>query len=331
MIHFEAHKPQEYDAVLMDIQMPEIDGYTATQEIRKQEAQQADTSRSCLPIIAMTAHAMNGEREKCLAVGMDDYVKKPIVPARLFAVLEEWLPFQSFLPDTTESESASTIKAETKLSCKLTAFDTVEGLQRVGGKSETYTRLLQKFSVQHAQDLARIRRALQAGDSELVRRLIHTLKGMAGNLSISGLYTAAIRLEKDILERPYEFPMDSLELTETELYQAVQQIEMLGAEGGSETADSHSANNLDVSLPQTVRPLLDRLNFHLRDDDMDALECLHTLKKCVATLNCQDAVQELENHIKNYDFQQALEALHHLSHCLDAKELQNSPHVKSIM
>ena len=89
---------ERFDLILMDVEMPEIDGFEATATIRKQE----ETTGARIPIIAMTAHALKGDRERCLAAGMDDYVSKPIQPGVLFAAIERLLPSES----ATHSSSA---------------------------------------------------------------------------------------------------------------------------------------------------------------------------------------------------------------------------------
>jgi CheY-like chemotaxis protein len=177
---------KSYDAVLMDMQMPEMDGYDAARRIRE------DDSLADLPIIAMTAHAMEGDREKCLNAGMNDYVTKPIDPKQLFEVLGNWVEVES-PPDS--SEHAATEPAAQPALPELPGFDTAAALARLGGNEPLYRKLLTDLARGHRDDCDKIREAIAAGDLEAARRIAHTLKGVAGNLSAQALQQAAAEAE----------------------------------------------------------------------------------------------------------------------------------------
>jgi len=103
----DAFKTEDFDIIFMDVQMPELDGFQATARIRELEKE----SSRYTPIVAMTAHAMKGDRERCLEAGMDDYISKPLRRERLYAVLDRWTPLPRF--DTTEAATAPMDRAET--------------------------------------------------------------------------------------------------------------------------------------------------------------------------------------------------------------------------
>jgi two-component system, sensor histidine kinase and response regulator len=161
-----------FDAVLMDVQMPVMDGYETTAAIR-QRAELAD-----LPIIAMTAHAMLRDREKCLAAGMNDYVTKPVEPAELFAVLAKWMP-----DDTAPRASAIGISFEL-------------GLKHCMGRTDLYERVLQRFLDTHSNDSQRLREAVDAGDLKRAAMMAHTQISTAGSIGAQRLSETARRLEE---------------------------------------------------------------------------------------------------------------------------------------
>ncbi len=211
----EAVKAIRFDAVLMDIQMPLLDGYAATRKIREWELKAqssklkaADSSEvsasnlqpptSNLPIIAMTAHAMAGDEEKSLAAGMNGHVTKPIDPDQLFSTLQKWIR-PSRLQNRVESEYAATAEktaASGLLPGALPGFDLAAGLERLMGNRALYRKLLIDFGTKYAGTAAEIREALDAGNMDQVHSLVHNLKGLAGNLAASELQAAAVALEK---------------------------------------------------------------------------------------------------------------------------------------
>ncbi len=200
----DAVRANRYDAILMDVQMPVMDGYTATRLIRR------DSRFKDLPIIAMTAHAMAGDQEKSAAAGMNDHITKPIDPEQLYAVLVRWIS-ASPAPDGEESpekmspldtvgpflvSSTPTSVEEKPFPEVLEGFDLVDGLRRLQGNKALYRKLLSGFAARYAHSADDIRQALDAGDYRKVHGKIHDIKGLAGNLAALPLQAAAAELEK---------------------------------------------------------------------------------------------------------------------------------------
>jgi CheY-like chemotaxis protein len=185
-----------YDAVLMDVQMPVMDGHTATRKIRELEAQRPPARR--LPIIAMTAHAMSGDHERSIAAGMDDHITKPIDPPRLFGTLAKWIGARgpAGKPAAAAPPKAIPSSGEQALPETLPEFDLAEGLQRLMGNRALYRKLLVNFATQYARADAEVRQALDAGDFDRVHGLVHAIKGVAGNLAAKGLQQQSVGLEK---------------------------------------------------------------------------------------------------------------------------------------
>jgi len=166
---------EPFDVVLMDVQMPEMGGLEATAAIR---ARERETGRH-IPIVAMTAHAMTGDRERCLAAGMDGYLAKPIDAKALFALVEHEGPLPQ--PKVVEPRAA---------------LDRVGALERLGGDHALYTHVAGLFLEDCPARLAAIRSAVDDRDAERIRTSAHALKGAAGNLSATGLWNAASIMER---------------------------------------------------------------------------------------------------------------------------------------
>ena len=230
-----AVKENNYDAVLMDVQMPVMDGYTATREIRK------DKHFKDLPIIAMTAHAMAGDEDKSLEAGMNGHVAKPIDPDQLFATLQKWIKPSEKRAQVKKAEipverpeSDKTVPKEEELPEDLPGFDLSDGLKRLQGNKRLYRNLLLRFATDYRGVANDIRIALDAKDFELTHSLVHNIKGLAGNLSATDLQAASVNLEKLVkgVEKKAP-PAQELNLKlselETALNQALESVQSLGA------------------------------------------------------------------------------------------------------
>jgi two-component system sensor histidine kinase/response regulator len=175
------------DAVLMDIQMPEMDGYDATRAIRE------DPRCASLPIIAMTAHALEAEKERCRQVGMNGHVAKPVDPAELFAVLARWIDRGAASPAPGAAASGPEGLAE------IPGLDFAGALRRLRGNRTLLLRLLGELVRQWRDGAERIRGQLARAEHEEARRTAHTLKGAAANLGVDHLAAAAGDVEKAVL------------------------------------------------------------------------------------------------------------------------------------
>ncbi len=171
-----------YDIVLMDIEMPVMGGYEAARLLRE--------SNLTLPVVAMTAHAMEGVREACLDAGMNDYIAKPIEPHVILNVLSRWLKQDMPSPSPASSPAAFT----------LPGIDVKEGTRRLMGKEDLYRKLLAGFFRKNASVPDDIREAIAKGETALALALAHTLKGTASTLSATFVHRAALELEAALRE-----------------------------------------------------------------------------------------------------------------------------------
>ena len=196
-------KERDYDVVLMDVQMPVMDGYTATKEIRKWEGGMVNGGNDPIPIIAMTAHAMAGDEDKSLQAGMNGHVTKPIDPEQLFSILQKWIKPSEKRVRVEQSEAPAeqpepdkVLSAEDGLPESLSGFDLADGLKRLQGNKKLYRKLLLSFATDYNAAANDIRRALDARDFDQTHSLVHNLKGLAGNLAATDLQAAAMSMEK---------------------------------------------------------------------------------------------------------------------------------------
>jgi CheY-like chemotaxis protein/HPt (histidine-containing phosphotransfer) domain-containing protein len=173
-----------YAVVLMDLQMPEMDGFEATCVIRE------NLGLTDLPIIAMTAHALEEERRHCLAHGMNDHVAKPIDPSALLAALTRWIA-----PHGNESGAQEMVPAP-DFPAYLPGVDLTSALARLSGNRELLLKLLRNFGTQWSGAPETIQTALTAGDIQKARLAVHTLRGVAANLSIITVAVASTALEQ---------------------------------------------------------------------------------------------------------------------------------------
>jgi CheY-like chemotaxis protein len=166
----------------MDVQMPEMDGFEATQAIRTEEGDRTHT-----PIIAMTAHALKGDRERCLAAGMDDYLSKPLQSRDLFAAIERW-GHEAPLPS---SDAVASI-APQALGAPL---DRARAMPYFGGDQQLFHDLLTQFVSHLGDEIARLRSLKASGDTQAFARQAHSIKGLAATFCASRLQQAAQQLE----------------------------------------------------------------------------------------------------------------------------------------
>ncbi|WP_052507570.1 transporter substrate-binding domain-containing protein [Desulfonatronovibrio magnus] len=190
---------QDFDLVLMDIQMPGMDGLEATRRIRSQKSgvRSQETGRQRIPIIAMTAHAMAGDRDKSLGAGMNDHITKPIDPEELLRVLAAWIKPATRRADTVEpspgmeQEENEGQKEHPPQMPQMPGVNTSLGLSRASGNQTLYRKLLAGFQSRHLGSAQEMERLLQAGQVQDAVRLAHTLKGTAANLGMDELSEAA--------------------------------------------------------------------------------------------------------------------------------------------
>ncbi|MBF0124345.1 MAG: response regulator [Magnetococcales bacterium] len=297
-----------FDVVLMDIQMPVMDGYTATRAIR------ANPNYTNLPIVAMTANAMSGDIEKCLAVGMNGHISKPIHPPTLFETIGKFVIDK---PTTPEPEATVVVPepvlvvpvappAAIELPARLDGIDLSVGLSNMNSNRKLYLKVLKDVYNRNHNIVDDIRLAIQQGDGVLAHRLAHTFKGVSGTIGAHDVHIAAQRLESALKERQSSDDIDGLL---TSFDQGVQRI-MTALLPLVSTPTPTMPATATVSQPapldlDRLKQLFDQLAKLIDEGDSDTLELLNQIKTLMGESRITADMQTLEAQINDYEFDQA--------------------------
>lgn len=283
-----------YDVVLMDLQMPEMDGYQATARIR------AAPSLAELPIIAMTAHATAEERDRCLAAGMRGHITKPIDPELLYRTL---LQFHRPIQAAVAVKPVNRFSHSPALP-EIAGLDVADGLNRVAGNMKLYRSLLRQFVDQQADTVSAFRASLTREDFDSAERLMHTLKGVSGNLGAKALNGLVAELERSLRDRNARSLEAGLSDVTSELARLMAAIRSSLAAGA---ADAPPRTPGSDSM-ETVT-LLKHLKQMLEDDDGAALDYLLQARDRIGGAISEADLDSLQKVASDFDFSAALECL----------------------
>ena len=297
-------EPTPFDVVLMDLQMPEMDGYQATARLR------ADLRFKNLPIIAMTAHATIEERQRCLAAGMVDHLSKPIDPGNLFETVGKFYKPKDAAAPTKQADARASQTSDGLPDIE--GLDTKDGLARVAGNQKLYMKLLRQFAEQQGPVVAQIADALSRGDAALAERLAHTLKGVAGNIGAKSVQFAAGDLEKLIRgqARPEELASASGKVS------AVLDPLLTGLRAALNAGSSQSAPSVETMAsvdPDRSREAAARLLKLLAEFDAAAADFLEANQTALRPLFAGESWTQFEKSVQNYSFAEAQSQLEQAS------------------
>jgi PAS domain S-box-containing protein len=300
----------EFDAVLMDIQMPVMDGYQAVRKIRGQKR------FAKLPIIAMTAHALVGDREKCLEAGMNDHVPKPIDPRQLFSVLSNWIRPGEYKAPAELIENLQPMHSGGHAGSlpEMPGISAAEGLARVGGKKDLYLNLLARFLGDYHDYFTRIKSALADKEYDTARHLAHTMKGVSGTVGALDLQAAASGLE-NALDKPQPGELGNiLDEFADQLKRVLESIRNLPVLAAEPQASRQPAEEVDK---------LEKMLFELRPYVLDkeakpAKKLIREIANRTWPQGYSQPIKELNTLISKYQFKEAEELVASIMERLDS-------------
>jgi two-component system, sensor histidine kinase and response regulator len=293
---FDGLQPPPFDVVLMDLQMPEMDGYQATAKLR------SHPHFGTLPIIAMTAHATIEERQRCLAAGMNDHIAKPIDPAMLFETVGRF--YRPFAGGAGAKAAEASAPESSKDLSVIGGLDTKDGLARLGGNRKLYGKLLRQFAEQQGPAVGQISAALAAGDAALAERIAHTLKGVAGNLGAKAVQAAAGALEKLIRAKAAQAEVEAANQQVAATLDPL--VAQLKAALGASAPDSSTPTERPAPVdPTQSREAARRLVILLSECDPAAADFVEANRAALHHLFGKAAWPHFEKLVQGYGFAEA--------------------------
>ncbi|MGN7610953.1 response regulator [Magnetococcales bacterium HHB-1] len=303
----------DFDIILMDIQMPEMDGFQTIRVLRQ------DPLFKELPILAMTAHAMAGDRDKSLAAGMDDHLTKPIDPEKLLLALVKWIPVKEYAtPKSVEQlpkpvEQSPQAPTEVAFPEHLPGIDVHVGLKFLAGSHQLFEKLLKDFLRDYHDVISTIREALAQGNEDEVQRLAHTVKGISGTLGAHDLHIAVRDFELAVKAKrseKYALLLERFEMALSRVLSSIKRLEVPQRQSGVGSKEEA----VDV---QAVTPLFKAL-VPMLDDGLSAAEDkLAEIRGLMRGSAHEAALTQIQKQIKDDDFEEASQTLRSLASSLE--------------
>jgi len=319
-----------YDLVLMDIQMPEMDGLEATRIIRK------SCDQNQLPIIAMTAHAMQKDRDICLRAGMNDYIAKPFVVDDFFATIKKCLPITKIEDNSTVLENESTeyeiesteayiknlaILEQACLGMDNPGIDIKQVFSRFKGDSSLLLRLLSQFISKKDSVIPEILDYLKKNDWEQAGTIVHGLKGTSGNLCANGLYELSIKLEKCLGQQSNSLCHDLLkqmagefDLIETSLTKM--NAMFIANSANEEIITESNPESMDSIDIVAIQDLVEQMQRLILENNMGAKMLVKELNANLKHPEFEQDLKQLNLHLTDLEFDLAEESIQNISYAL---------------
>jgi len=281
---------QSFDLVLMDIEMPNLDGLSAAKKIRAME----DEYYKKVPIVALSAHAMKYDIDKSLAAGMNEHITKPIEPNILFEAMLRYIQ-PSHIQESVATPKPSHPSLFT-LQSELINFQ--EGIARAGGNEEGYIKVLKRVCNKYKDALIPIKQLIESGELDQAQKKVHELKGVSGNIGAMRLFKIVERVDNDLKASivPSKIKLQELETILNATFEEVAKVEVIEAQ--------EDAVDFDY---QQVLELLDRVADNLEVNIIDSEEALQALNPYLQSTPHRATLDEINHLIENFDTDLALE------------------------
>jgi CheY-like chemotaxis protein len=289
--------PSKYKIILMDIQMPVMDGFESTIEIKKLE-QFAD-----IPIIAMTADAMVGVKEHCLEVGTVDIITKPINTDEMFITISKWIK-DEFLD---VSEIVNNVKSLTKVPDEInniTSINVDEGLKRVNGNTKLYYKLLSSYVESNRNIVETLKYKIKEETWEEATRIAHTLKGVSGSIGAKDVYELSGKIELKLKDKNIQDIEEFLNSLDNMLCKIIQEIEPVVSEKNKTIDDEGTTFNYELAIK-----LLDKVIVLTKEADFEALETFEEFCSLPRVQHISTQLSNISKQITDYNFDDALELI----------------------
>jgi CheY-like chemotaxis protein len=297
-------KESNFDLVLMDIQMPIMDGLTASRKIRE------ELNNKDLPVLAMTAHAMKGEREKSLAAGMNDHITKPIDPEFLYMTLRKFLAPQSVNAQQKENTREKVVVEPIVNNINIDGIDTITGLRRAAGKEEVYLKLLRTFIENYGNFKAKAVQLPAQNRLDETGMLLHTLAGVSGNIGITEVYKLAQQLTLDFKVHIKGGSLNFTPILQNKLEEVANVLEIYldRIHVFLATLEIASTNNKQDISDAQLDEMLNKLEIAIADNDPVSIEqCSYLIENIKLNDALVELLMDVSTSINNFDFEEAMD------------------------
>ncbi len=304
-VALEKIKSQKYDLVLMDISMPQMDGLEATRRIRQLEGEYYKK----IPIIAMTAHAMSGDKELSLKAGMNDHLTKPINPHQLRDTLLKWLPKEKISPPVVDN-SRHTPSYKPEEIPPLEGINIQSALSRLGNNKELYKRLLIQFFENNKNKNRQIQKAIEEGNFTKAREILHALKGVAGNMGAEELFQVARDLEIGLKNENIAQIQTLLPFFNAAFNRVFNSLSLWLKPGDEENIIPQNFSPEAIDNWSEIESILKKIPSLLEEDLVEAKKQLLHLLNLTHNTPLYPFMSKLLYHFHQFDFDSLLSLLH---------------------
>lgn len=300
----------KFDLILMDLQMPKMDGFQATLKIREK------FNKDELPIIVLTADIVSGFSDRLKEIGINDYASKPIEPKKLFSIIKKWI-VKEYIDENIHEDLDESFLIELKLPNKLPGLNIKDGLAHLLWNEESYIKLIEKFQEIHSNDGKKLKEFLLKKEFRKISSMAHSIKGAAGNIGAFNLFDVSSNMEYSIKEKLYDDLAELINKFNFHMQETVNSIEVIIAKKTSIKEEVFIELNED--LIEDLKENIKELRVQLLDNNSKALNEMDKILKYLLNSKIKAKAEDLKKSIVMFEFEKALEILSDIEISLDIK------------